>query len=221
MNDRNEADPLEALRARAERGTIAGHEAVLAAARTDAGSAALPDVDTTRPHRWVVSVAALVLMAAGIGGAVVRSRTSEPAPSTPAGRTLACADLLVFLDPASSDAARRSVQAEIEAAPDVASVLVLDQDDVYERFRALFRDEPAMIENVQPDELPVTIQVEAADASGEDPLGGLRTQVQRNDGVLEVRAVPAAVRCRPEAFWNLVDAEGDEHRVATTVPAGD
>jgi cell division transport system permease protein len=58
---------------------------------------------------------------------------------------------------------RESLQEELQANPQVESVLYESSQEAYDNFRELFADEPALVDNVGPNDLPESFRVKLRD----------------------------------------------------------
>ena len=184
MNDRPVPDPTDALRARAERGTPRGADAVLAGARTSGdglGTDAPAPAPAVRSHRWVLSAAAAIVLVAVAVGAVVASDGDAGASSGSAfcdaleASSLPPydidADVIVYLAPGAGAATVEDMRARLEGDPEITAVRSIGTDQTYDRFRDLFRGQDAMLANVEPDELPTSLEVTVADGAEPGEVG--------------------------------------------------
>ena len=195
-------DPLEALRARAERGMPAGADAVLAAARRaasdDTGSDAPEPVDARRSRRWLGTAAAVAIVAAGGAGAVLIAR-DHPSSTAASGGPFCAAleasalppydldgdlDVVVYLEPGASAAEVAEVRDGLRADRQVEAVRYIDVDQTYQRFRDLFRSDDTLLENVRPTDLPTSFETTVA--PGAEP-GEVAARWRSDPSVWEVR----------------------------------
>lgn len=211
MNDRHDRDPLDALRARAERGTPVGHEAVLGAARSaeDPSSTDAPAPTTAvRSHRWALTAAAaaIVLVAAGVGAAITSGNDSNRASSSdPFCRALEAsslppydidADVIVYVEPGASTAAVDELRGRLDRDPQITAARYVGVDQTYERFRRLFQGQSVMLDNVKATDLPTSFEVTVA------------RNVEPGEVAARWRADPAAweVRDRETQLGRVLDA---------------
>ena len=68
-------------------------------------------------------------------------------------------EFIVFLQPESTQEQKDSVQADLEANPDVREVTYVDQDETYEEFKRIFEGQTQLIETVSPEVLPPSFRV--------------------------------------------------------------
>jgi len=72
-------------------------------------------------------------------------------------------EVAVFLKRDVTKDARDSIQRDLLAMPEVASVVYESKQDAYETFKRLFRDEPDIVENTTADALPESFRVKLKD----------------------------------------------------------
>lgn len=196
MKDPTDHDPLDALRARADRGEPRGAHAVLGAARaTDADDAFAPaPAPSPRRHRALgVAAAVLVIVAVAGGVAATRRADSDRASDHPFCAVLERpayppstidADLVIFIEPGADAAAVDGMRSEIEADGAISEARYIGVDETYKRFRELFADQDVMLANVDADELPTSFEVtlvEGASSTAET------ARWRRDPRVFEVR----------------------------------
>ena len=68
-------------------------------------------------------------------------------------------EFIVYLNPASSQAERDSLEGDLRANPDIADLVFVDQDETFEEFKQLFQNSPQLIESVTPEILPPSFRV--------------------------------------------------------------
>lgn len=171
-------DPIvDALVQRAERGVPRGAAAVLAAARTAPLAEVVPMAPRRRRRQLAGAAAALLVVGAGATALVVANGSDAPfagsgdpycvALAAPALEPEALGGDVVAYLPIEADADDlASLAAELEARPDVGEVRTVGREETYERFRQLFADEPTLLDNVQPDDLPTSVEVDLIDPAG-------------------------------------------------------
>jgi cell division transport system permease protein len=72
-------------------------------------------------------------------------------------------EVSIFLQRDVPDDQRASLQEELNTNPQVEEVIYESSQDAYENFRQLFAEEPALVENVGPDDLPESFRVKLHD----------------------------------------------------------
>ena len=176
--------PEETLRARAERGTPRGADAVLGAARSGSGDLDLTDARERHERAGrptlAIAAAAVVLVVAAAGAALVLRDGSDSSTAASGGPFCAAlvqlalprdqglaADVAIYVEPAASRATIEQLTADLEADATIAVVRYVDPDETYERFRELFADEPTLLDHVDPQDLPTSFEVTVA--AGADP----------------------------------------------------
>ena len=197
-------DALDALDRRSRRGEARGADSVLAAAR-----ATEPSLDLTVPAHAgrrvaTVAAAAVVLLGLAAGGIALARRTDHRgvAATGPSDDPLCVAlarrvddrppydaDVTVYLQPGATRAQRDAERAVIDADPRVARATYVDQEETYRRFRALFADSAAMLDNVRPRDLPPAFELTLVDV---DDAEQVATDLEGGRGVYEVRSATIA-----------------------------
>ena len=66
----------------------------------------------------------------------------------------------VFLVDDITSSQRDEIHNDLEAMPEVADVIYESKEEAYERFKILFANEPALVENTRPDALPESFRVQ-------------------------------------------------------------
>lgn len=72
-------------------------------------------------------------------------------------------ELEVFFTVNATDQQVQSVQAELDASPDVESYRFISKQEAYDLFTRIFADEPELVESASPDSLPASFRVVPAD----------------------------------------------------------
>lgn len=68
-------------------------------------------------------------------------------------------EFIVYLNPASTQGERDSLEGDLRANPDIEDIVFVDQDETYEEFQRLFQNSPQLIESVTPEILPPSFRV--------------------------------------------------------------
>lgn len=191
-----------ALRRLAERGTPRGADRVLEDAAGDAADARpfddplgiRPGKRPVSPARYAIAAAVIALVAAG--GLVFTLQDDETitVASGPSNfcDTMAASPLeqrresIVYVDPEATAGVIEEVGEVLEALPEVESVRYVDRDETFQNFSELFRDDPAMLENVRPEQLPTSYEVKLVDRRAET-RSALREAMLRRPGVYDVQ----------------------------------
>jgi cell division transport system permease protein len=92
-------------------------------------------------------------------------------------------EVSIFLQPDVPDDQRSSLQEELNANPQVESVIYESSQQAYDNFRELFADEPALVENVGPNDLPESFRVKLHNPEDFDVI---ESQYQSWPGVEDV-----------------------------------
>jgi len=72
-------------------------------------------------------------------------------------------DVVIFLTDDVTPGQREAIERKLGALPGVESFRFMDRDAVYAEFRAAFKDQPSIVENVDPDTLPLFYRVDLTD----------------------------------------------------------
>jgi cell division transport system permease protein len=108
-------------------------------------------------------------------------------------------EVSIFLEREVPEEQRASLQAELDANPQVESVLYESSETAYQNFRELFADEPALVENVAPDDLPESFRVKLVNPEDFDII---ESQYQSWPGVESVTDQREVL----DRFFGLLDA---------------
>jgi hypothetical protein len=200
---------------RSERGEPRGAAAVLSAARSASLAEVVP-LAPRRGRRQLAGVAAALLVVGAGAGAVVIA-TGSDAPPTSTGDPYCDAlgalavepedlggDVLAYLPIEAGPNDLASLAAELEARPEVRGVRTVDRDETYERFRQLFADEPTLLDNVQPDDLPTSVEIDLVDPSGSASFADV---LRARPDVWEVREPLDGVRVLDLLVWPGADEQ--------------
>ncbi|GIG85472.1 hypothetical protein Pen02_04080 [Plantactinospora endophytica] len=74
----------------------------------------------------------------------------------------------VFLADDVTEPQKRAVEARLRAVPDLSELVFESREQAYARFAELFEDEPAMVEQVQPEDLPESFRFTLRDRAAFD-----------------------------------------------------
>jgi cell division transport system permease protein len=92
-------------------------------------------------------------------------------------------EVSIFLQPDVPDDQRTSLQAELNANPQVENVVYETSQQAYDKFRELFADEPALVDNVGPEDLPESFRVKLRNPQD---FGIIESQYQSWPGVEDI-----------------------------------
>jgi FtsX extracellular domain len=139
----------------------------------------------------VVVLASALSAACGNGDSSTPDQPPDEAAATttvaPPGTTCSPrVDVVVFVNPAASQAAVDAVGTALTALPGVLGVSYADQQTAYEEFQRLFADNPEMLATVDPEVLPPSFRLTLDDPTR---VQDVMTAAQSLDGVGQV--VPA------------------------------
>lgn len=92
-------------------------------------------------------------------------------------------EVSVFLTDDITDTQQQDVESTIEGIEVVKSVTYVSKDEAYKEFKELYRDQPALWENIDADVLPASFRVELSDPERVDVI---RSKLDRNPAVEEI-----------------------------------
>ena len=123
----------------------------------------------TRRRMATIGVIALVLL---IGAGTALGLSGREAPpvqvGTGPGTTVSPGfDMTIFLDPRATSSEIASIEQALLADPNVTGLVYSTQADSYLRFQCLFSDQPQLVESVQPEDLPASLEVDFVGGKGE------------------------------------------------------
>jgi cell division transport system permease protein len=90
----------------------------------------------------------------------------------------------VFLDGSVSSSDREAIQQDLLAMDEVQTVTYEDKKQAYEKFKELFANEPALVENTSPDALPESFRVRLKDPR---TFTVVKDRLEGRPGVLEIK----------------------------------
>jgi cell division transport system permease protein len=111
-------------------------------------------------------------------------------------------EFIVYMQPRIDDAARDSVREALEDSPDVESIEYVDLDETFEEFKRLYRDQPNIIDTVDPEALPTSFKVVP---TSDDPnvVQALGEQFQDKAGVREVVFAYKTIKAMKRVFGKV------------------
>ncbi|MCZ7531566.1 MAG: permease-like cell division protein FtsX [Acidimicrobiia bacterium] len=80
------------------------------------------------------------------------------------------ADVEIFMNVDVSDTQLAELQALLEADADVVSVEFIDRDAALAEFEQTFADDPSLVENIRPEDLPPSFRIDAASPHAKDAI---------------------------------------------------
>lgn len=86
-------------------------------------------------------------------------------------------EMIVYLEPTVSPARAAATVEELDQQPGVTVVRFLDHQQVYERFKILFQEQPEIVESVTPDILPPAIEISLDGSEDVDTFAALTRQL--------------------------------------------
>lgn len=110
-------------------------------------------------------------------------------------------EVQVFLTNDISDDERTSIRADIEQMPEVQTVVHESKEEAFERFKQLFRDQPGIVENTEPEALPESFRVKLKDPQQFEIV---RDRLQGRPGIEEIRDYRSLLR----QFFGIVNDIG-------------
>lgn len=220
-------DAHTVLRARAERGTPRDPGALYDAALTESVTLATePERHGAARHRTArtrtrYATAAAALVALGIGAAAWVASDDEPVePLATDGSTFCQAmaepvvgdqdHAIVYLEPETQAVDVQRVEEALSRLPGLANLDHIDAQETWDRFRELFQDDEAMLANIDPDDLPISFELdfETFDGAAETAL---RDELKAFDDVLHNPSIRTASDVRVLDVIGLVGYVAVEH----------
>lgn len=102
-------------------------------------------------------------------------------------------EFIVFLKPDISPEELDALQSELDESPDIQDTTFVDQNQAYEEFQQLFRDQPDLLESVTPDVLPPSFRVVPVEKDA-FAVEALSTQFESKAGVRDVVSATETIR---------------------------
>ncbi|MEY2407028.1 MAG: cell division transport system permease protein [Acidimicrobiaceae bacterium] len=118
---------------------------------------------------------------------------------------------IVFMDPAAAQPQIDAVGRQLSANPQIKSNTYLNHEQAYEEFKVLFANDPTLVENITPADLPTSYKVFLKDGSSTAVLS-LTEEFRKAPGVKEVVAAAERIKKNEEGFSKI--------RVALLVGSG-
>jgi cell division transport system permease protein len=106
----------------------------------------------------------------------------------------------VFLQDGITGAQQTDVRSTLEELEVVKSVTYVDKEEAYAEFKDLYKDQPALWENIDPDVLPASFRVSLTDP---DRVDVIRSKLDKNPAVEEIQDQRATVE-RLVSFTSLL-----------------
>src|SRR3954464_15792383 len=100
---------------------------------------------------------------------------------------------IVFMDPAAAQPQIDAVGRQLNENPQIKSSKYLDHDAAYEEFKVLFANDPTLLENITPADLPTSYKVFLKDGSSTAVLS-LTEEFRKAPGVKEVVAAAERIK---------------------------
>ncbi|HYI60387.1 MAG TPA: permease-like cell division protein FtsX [Acidimicrobiales bacterium] len=152
----------------------------------------------------VVAVAASVLVVLGVAlsagdhdttpiAAEGRPTTSGAGPTPGPSTCQEDVDVILFLDPAITEAEREALAASLEDEPNVVAFRYVSQEEAYQEARELFADQPATRDLLQEEDVPPSFRI--ARTEGEIP--SFAGDYEDRPGVREVESLAPTTSAPP------------------------
>jgi len=110
-------------------------------------------------------------------------------------------EVQVFLTGDVSEDERASIRADLEQMTEVQTVVFESKQEAFNRFKQLFRDQPGIVENTEPDALPESFRVKLKDPQQFEIV---RDRLQGRPGIEEIRDYRSLLR----QFFGIVNDIG-------------
>lgn len=128
---------------------------------------------------WKKASAVLVaaLLGAGVAGCTADGPPTEPA-----------APISVFLNEDATEQQKQAIETRLRAVPGATEVRFESREQAYQRFKELFKDQPDLLAQVNPDSLPESLVLTVRDRAAFDSAAAspLRTELLALPGVDDV-----------------------------------
>lgn len=111
-------------------------------------------------------------------------------------------DFIVYMNPGASKEQIDTIRSELEASPQVDSIKFVDTEATFKEFQELFKDDPQITENVNPEDLPQSFRVKP-----KNPNSAVVEEVgqtfENRPGVYRVDFAAEAIRALERTFGRL------------------
>ena len=108
-------------------------------------------------------------------------------------------EFIVFMRPDVTEEQRASLRRDLEASPDVKRIEYIDQDQTYADFQRIFKNEPQLLNTVEPEALPTSFRVAPSNQDAK-VVQALGDQFKDKPGVREVVFAFEVVQAIQETF---------------------
>ena len=102
-------------------------------------------------------------------------------------------EFIVFLKPDITPEELEALQADFDDSPDIQDTTFVDQEQAYNEFQQLFRDQPDLLESVTPDVLPPSFRVVPVDKDAQN-VEELSLVFESKAGVRDVVSATETIR---------------------------
>src|SRR3954454_8883920 len=109
---------------------------------------------------------------------------------------------IVFMEPDAAQPQIDAVGRQLAENPQIKSNRYVDHEGAYEEFKVLFADDPTLIENITPADLPTSYKVFLKEGSSSAVLS-LTEEFRKQPGVREVVAAAERIKKNEEGFSQI------------------
>src|SRR5436190_5483150 len=109
---------------------------------------------------------------------------------------------IVFMEPYAAQPQIDAVGRQLTENPQIKSNRYVDHEGAYEEFKVLFADDPTLIQNITPADLPTSYKVFLKDGSSSAVLS-LTEEFRKQPGVKEVVAAAERIKKNEEGFSKI------------------
>jgi cell division transport system permease protein len=109
---------------------------------------------------------------------------------------------IVFMEPDAAQPQIDAVGRQLSENPQIKSNRYVDHEGAYEEFKVLFADDPTLIENITPADLPTSYKVFLKEGSSSAVLS-LTEEFRKQPGVREVVAAAERIKKNEEGFSQI------------------
>jgi len=111
-------------------------------------------------------------------------------------------ELIIFLEPEITEEQRRAIETSLDDNPEVREWTFVGQQEAYEEAQELFKDQPVILDLLEPEDVPTSFRVEPTNPDADSVLA-LRNIYGQEAGVASVESATEAIRAIQELTRQL------------------